>query len=79
MTFSAFKCCVNTTQSSLQIQKELLSVSMTFFFFDRNRKIHPKIRMESQENSQKKKKDLEKEQNWRTHISGFQNLTTKLQ
>ena len=56
MTFSAFKCCVNTTQSSLQIQKELLSVSMTFFFFDRNRKIHPKIRMESQENSQKKKK-----------------------
>ena len=60
MTFSAFKCCVNTTQSSLQIQKELLSVSMTFFFFDRNRKIHPKIRMESQENSQKKKKTLKK-------------------
>ena len=60
MTFSAFKCCVNTTQSSLQIQKELLSVSMTFFFFDRNRKIHPKIRMESQENSQKKKKTLKR-------------------
>ena len=31
-----------------------------FFFFDRNRKIHPKIRMESQENSQKKKKTLKK-------------------
>ena len=62
MTFSAFKCCVNTTQSSLQIQKELLSVSMTFFFLTEIEKSILKF-VWNLKRIAKKKKDLEKEQN----------------
>ena len=80
MTFSAFKMlCKYYPKQSADSNGIAISLNDFFFFLTEIEKYILKFVWNLKRIAKKKKKDFEKEQNWRTHISGFQNLTTKLQ
>ena len=66
-------CHVHGLEDNIIKMSILPKVICRFNAKDRNRKLHPRILMESQ-GTQNSQNNLKKEQNWRTHTSWFQNL-----